>query len=84
VPLAYQFLDKEGRIVEVTPSCLKVLGYSKQEVLGVYFSEFLHPDWKAYFKENFPRFKAAGEVLGVEFEIVKKMVPLSSFHFMGK
>ena len=36
------------------------------------FGDFLHPDWQGYFRENFPKFKSVGEVLGIEFQLRKK------------
>ena len=36
------------------------------------FSEFIHPDFREVFKENFPKFKSMGYILGVEFEMIKK------------
>ncbi|MCP3900114.1 MAG: PAS domain S-box protein, partial [Desulfobacteraceae bacterium] len=82
IPLAYQSLDSEGKFIEVNPSWLSVLGYSQEEVIGKFFSDFLHPDWKDHFEKNFPRFKAVGEVLGAEFEMIKKdgSIILVSFH----
>jgi two-component system, cell cycle sensor histidine kinase and response regulator CckA len=53
-------------------SWLAALGYRADEVIGRNFGDFLHPDWRDHFKENFPRFKAVGEILGVEFEIQKR------------
>jgi PAS domain S-box-containing protein len=83
-PLAYQSLDENGNFIEVNPSWLEVLGYSREEVIGKSFGDFLHPDWKDHFKENFPRFKAIGEILGVEFEMVKKNGSLILVSFDGK
>ncbi|MDR3556702.1 MAG: PAS domain S-box protein [Syntrophobacteraceae bacterium] len=71
-PIAYQSLDENGNFVEINTAWLEALGYAKEEVIGRNFSDFLHPDWANHFKENFPKFKAAGEILGVEFEMVKK------------
>jgi len=71
-PFAYQSLDENGCFIEVNQSWLNVLGYTRDEIIGKSFSDFLHPDWSSHFKENFPRFKAIGEVLGVEFEMIKK------------
>ncbi|MBU8911405.1 MAG: PAS domain S-box protein, partial [Desulfobacterales bacterium] len=51
---------------------------------GKSFGDFLHPDWKDHFKENFPRFKAIGEILGVEFEMIKKDGSLILVSFHGK
>ena len=81
-PLSYQSLDENGNFIEVNDTCLTVLGYRQEEVIGRNFSDFLHPDWQSHFKTNFPRFQAVGEILGVEFEIRKKdgSYILVSFH----
>jgi len=71
-PISYQSLDAEGRFIEVNQAWLDTLGYTKDEVIGRSFADFLHPDWVYHFRESFPRFKAIGEVLGVEFEMRKK------------
>lgn len=71
-PISYQSLDESGCFTEVNQTWLDVLGYTKDEVLGKSFGDFLHPDWQNHFKENFPRFKTIGEILGVEFEMAKK------------
>ena len=59
-PLGYQSLDENGLFLEVNQAWLDTLGYSREEVLGKPFGDFLHPDWEDHFKENFPRFKAVG------------------------
>jgi PAS domain S-box-containing protein len=81
-PLAYQSLDENGNVIEINQAWLEALGYAKEEVIGRNFADFLRPDLVSHFKENFSRFKAAGEVLGVEFEMVKKdgSTMLVSFH----
>jgi two-component system, cell cycle sensor histidine kinase and response regulator CckA len=71
-PLGYQSLDENGNVLSVNRSWLDALGYRADEVIGRNFGDFLHPDWRDHFKENFPRFKAVGEILGVEFEIKKR------------
>jgi PAS domain S-box-containing protein len=83
-PLGYQSLDENGNFIEVNPAWLDILGYSREEVIGKSFSELLHPDWKDHFNENFPRFKAIGEILGVEFEMVKKDGSFILVSFNGK
>jgi PAS domain S-box-containing protein len=72
VPLAYQSLDENGRLSEVNRAWLDTFGYSRHEVIGKSFGDFLHPDWVAHFKEYFSRFKALGEILGAEFQLAKK------------
>jgi len=83
-PLSYQSLDENGNFIEVNETWLNILGYKREEVIGKNFGEFLHPDWKDHFKENFPRFKAIGEILGVEFEMVKKDGSLILVSYHGK
>ena len=81
-PLAYQSLDENGNIIEINDTWLDILGYKKEEVIGRNFGKFLHPGSREHFKINFPKFKAVGEILGVELEIVKKdgSSILVSFH----
>jgi len=83
-PISYQSLDAEGRFLEVNQAWLDTLGYGREEVLGRSFADFLHPDWIDHFRENFPRFKAIGEVLGVEFEMRKKDGTTILVTFNGK
>ncbi len=71
-PLGYQSLDRNGNFIEINKAWLDTLGYTREEVIGKNFGDYLHPDWVDHFKNNFPQFKALGEVLGVEFEMVKK------------
>lgn len=71
-PLGYQSLDEDGNFIEVNQTWLDTLGYERSEVIGKNFSDFLDRKWRDHFKESFPRFKTTGEVLGVEFEMVRK------------
>ncbi|WP_167506073.1 ABC transporter substrate binding protein [Desulfosediminicola flagellatus] len=71
-PVGYQSLDENGNFIDVNDNWLEQLGYTRQEVIGKSFGDFLDPEWKSHFKENFPRFKTIGEILGVEFEIIRK------------
>jgi len=83
-PLGYQSLDENGHFIVVNQTWLDTLGYKREEVLGKPFADFLHPDWRDHFMENFPRFKSIGEILGVEFEMVKKNGNLILVSFTGK
>jgi PAS domain S-box-containing protein len=84
VPVPYQSLDGEGNFLEVNPAWLDTLGYGREEVIGRNFSEFLLPEWQDHFKTQFPRFKTLGEVMGVEFEMVKKTGETVLVSFTGK
>ena len=83
-PLSYQSLDENGCFIDVNQAWLDTLGYAREEVMGRNFGEFLHPDWTDHFKENFPKFKAIGEILGIEFEMVKKDGQSILVSFTGK
>jgi len=71
-PIGYQSLDADGRFLEVNPVWLDALGYDRPEVVGQWFGDFLAPEYQDLFRERFPRFKEAGEVHGVQFEMVRK------------
>ena len=71
-PLAYQSLDEHGNFLECNEAWCRTLGFTKEEVLGRNFSDFIHPDYRQVFKENFPKFKRVGYILGVEFKMIKK------------
>ena len=44
-PLPYQSLDAHGRIIDVNRAWTDALGYTRDEVVGRTFADFLHPDW---------------------------------------
>ena len=83
-PLGYQSLNEQGDFIELNETWCKVLGYTKEEVLGRNFSEFIHPDFREVFNENFPKFKSIGYILGVEFEMIKKDGSEITVSFDGK
>lgn len=71
-PIPYQSLDEEGHFLEVNPTWLQLTGYSHDEVIGKNFADFLSPKSQDRLRETFPAFKRAGEVYGVEHEMVRK------------
>ncbi|MDJ0622352.1 MAG: PAS domain S-box protein [Desulfocapsaceae bacterium] len=83
-PIGYQSLNEQGRIIEVNQAWIDMLGYTHAEVVGRSFGDFLPPEWQQHFQENFPRFKAVGEILGVEFEMIKKDGSTILVSFNGK
>lgn len=70
-PLGYQSLDSDGRFLEVNEQWLITLGYSREEVLGKWFGDFLSPAYTEGFRKRFPLFKAQGKIHS-EFEMVHK------------
>jgi len=83
-PVAYQSLDEHGNVLDVNQTYTNALGYTKEELIGNNFGDFLHPDYVDHFKTNFPKFKAVGEVLGIEFEMLKKDGTIIIVNFHGK
>ncbi len=71
-PLSYQSLDKDGKFLDVNPAWLRTLGYTKDEVIGSRYIDYLHPDYKSHFRKNFPAFKKSGYVHDVQFRIRHK------------
>lgn len=71
-PSSYQSLDENGFIIEVNQTWLDTLGYSREEVIGRWFGDFLAPDYRGHFTKNFLCFKKNGEIRGIEFEMVRK------------
>ncbi len=84
VPVPYQSLDGEGNFLEVNPAWLATLGYGTEEVIGRNFSDFILPEWREHFRTQFPKFKTLGEVMGVEFEMLKKNGETVLASFTGK
>ena len=83
-PLPSQSLDADGNIIAVNSAWLKALGYSREEVLGQWFGNFLPVDYQEIFRERFPQFKKMGEIFGAEFEMVHKDGSLRIVSFDGR
>jgi PAS domain S-box-containing protein len=83
-PLGYQSIDEGGIIREVNQAWLDVLGYSRQEVIGRWFGDFLPPDYFERFPERFACLKGAGEVCNLDFEMVRKDGAQITVSFCGR
>ncbi len=83
-PLAYQSLDEDGNILDVNPAWLSTLGWSRDEVIGKCFGDFLHPDSRPLFKTRFSEFKANGGcVHDVQFRMEHKLGHYIDVSFEG-
>lgn len=71
-PLSYQSLDERGYFLDVNKKWLETLGYKREEVIGKWFGDFLGPGYTEHFNKNFPIFKQACVIDGVEFDMVAK------------
>ncbi len=70
-PLGYQSLDENGCFLEVNQKWLETLGYSREEVAGRWFGDFLASEYVEAFRERFPIFKAQGKIHS-EFQMMHK------------
>ena len=70
-PLGYQSLDVDGFFIEVNQQWLNILGFTRDEVIGKWFGDFLSSEFKDGFRKRFPIFKAQGHIHS-EFKMVHK------------
>jgi len=82
-PLGYQSLDFDGNFIEVNQQWSDTLGYTRQEVVGKWFGDFLTPAYQDGFRERFPIFKSQGFIHS-EFEMVHKNGSILFIAFEGK
>ena len=61
-PLGYQSLDFDGNFIEVNQQWLDMLGYTRDEVIGKWFGDFVSPEYREAFRARFPLFKAQGHI----------------------
>jgi diguanylate cyclase (GGDEF)-like protein/PAS domain S-box-containing protein/putative nucleotidyltransferase with HDIG domain len=61
-PLGYQSLDADGCFIEVNQQWLDTFGYSREEVIGKWFGDFLCTEYVAAFQHCFPDFKSQGHI----------------------
>ena len=71
-PMSYQSLDDNGCFIDINPAWEKTLGYSREEIIGKWYGDFLHPDYVQHFRINFPAFKKRGSITGIQFKLRKK------------
>jgi PAS domain S-box-containing protein len=71
-PTPYHSLDADGFFLDINQASLKVLGYSKEELIGHSFTLVLTREGSELFTTEFPRLKAMEELRNIEFELVKK------------
>jgi diguanylate cyclase len=70
-PLGYQSLDFGGNFIEVNQQWLDMLGYTRDEVIGKWFGDFVTPEHREAFRERFPLFKEQGYIHS-EFRMLHK------------
>ncbi len=68
-PIIYQLIDEDGYIRDINPGWQRLIGHSKEEILGKHFSEVLHPDFREKFKHRLPHYVERGEIMDVQYKI---------------
>lgn len=71
-PCGYHSLDVDGVYIRINDTELQMLGYSREEIIGKKFSEFVTPESLLLFQKNFPQFKQLGWVRDLEFQMIRK------------
>jgi PAS domain S-box-containing protein len=71
-PVAYQSLDGEGRLLDVNPAWLALIGCSREEAIGRRLADFLSPESRVAFDAGFRGFKECGRTHGGEFELQRR------------
>ncbi|MDD4603766.1 MAG: PAS domain S-box protein [Bacteroidales bacterium] len=72
IPLGFQSLDKNGNFINVNQIWINTLGYSREEVIGKWFGDFLIPGYIDQYKTIASHIKEAGEAHNLELEMVRK------------
>ncbi|MCD6122062.1 MAG: PAS domain S-box protein [Spirochaetales bacterium] len=84
LPVPYMSLDENGNILEVNHAWLKTLGWKRKYVIGKNFTDFLTPESREKFRNSFRKFKAAGEIKNITFDVLKKDSSLITVLFNGR
>ena len=82
-PLSYQSLDINGHFIEVNQHWLDTFGYTREEVIGKWFGDFLAPAYKSEARMRFQIFKLLGRIHS-EYEMIHKNGNLLLVAFDGK
>jgi PAS domain S-box-containing protein len=82
-PLGYQSLDENGRFLYVNDALAHMLEYSKEELIGKWFGNFLCPTGSITFNKNFSEFKKRGKTK-VNIEMLTKSGNPITIRFDGK
>lgn len=72
-PCGYHSLDRNGTFVRINDTELKLLGYTREEVIGKKkLQDLLTLESRARFEVIFPRFLAMGQIKDLEIDFVRK------------
>lgn len=69
-PLSYQSLNSNGEYLDVNPAWEKTFGYTKGEIVGRKFTEFMTAESSEKVLQRFPMLKEHGEIADAAFEMI--------------
>lgn len=72
LPLPYQSLDLDGRILRVNYKWLELLGYEQEAVVGRWFGDLLPAESQNLFEKRFAEFVATGRMENTELRMLRK------------
>jgi PAS domain S-box-containing protein len=78
-PCGYHSLDADGRILRVNDTELRMLGYTREELLGSSYFDLLTPESREVVKHTFPVFMRTGFLRDLELDIVRKDGTIAPF-----
>ena len=70
--LPIQSLNSKGEIIEVNDKWLTTLDYQKEDVIGKWFGDFLHPDYIGVFSKKKENLEDQDNVNGIKLKMRKK------------
>ena len=85
-PLAYLSFDEEGSLSDVNPQWCKLLGYDREEAIGLCFTDFIHQDEVSDFYKYIEQIKENTYLSNFKCTLVCKdqSLKLGAFECFGK
>lgn len=83
-PLPYQSLDEKGYLNDVNDAWLETLGYSKDQVIGTWFGDYLCEEDKKRFIEDFTNLLKTGEIHELPYRMRRKNGEVFDIAFDGR
>lgn len=77
-------IDAEGRLTEVSPSCLKSWGYEPAELMGMRYIELVAPDSKDYTSEVLQKAQSSQSSFSMENQLLHKNQGLVDVLWSGR
>ena len=79
LPLPYQSLNIEGKILAVNQQWVDIIGYSEEEIVGTFFTDILHPEEVTYFNVNYSKLQQNDTLTNFEIQILTKNGAIRNF-----